>query len=148
LPTIKTIFLLKIQNYLLTILTFLTTTLLSAQELKVVINNVKDEQGILWVALYDSKDHFMKEQFKFVKLQPAKGKLVAIFPDLAPGTYAISVMHDSNSNKVLDKNGLGMPKEGFGFSNDAMGTFGPPDFKAASFEHSSPKELVINLKYW
>ena len=109
---------------------------------------MKDEQGIVWVALYDSKDHFMKEQFKFVKLQAMKGKLVAIFPDLQPGTYAISVMHDSNSNKVLDTNAIGMPKEGFGFSNDAMGRFGPPDFKDASFEHSAPKELVINLKYW
>lgn len=139
----------KVKNNIAIILAFLTaTTIVSAQELKVVINNVKDEQGILWVAIYDSKDRFMKEQFRYVKLQPIKGKLVALFPDLAPGTYAISVMHDSNINKVLDTNSIGIPKEGFGFSNDAMGKFGPPDFEDASFDHSTSKELVINLKYW
>ena len=56
-------------------------------------------------------------------------------------------MHDTNDNKELDSNLFGMPKEGFGFSNDAMGMFGPPDFKKASFEHDGEKEVVIYLKY-
>ena len=66
---------------------------------------------------------------------PATGGRVTVsFPDVMPGTYAIKVFHDTNGNGALDTNIVGMPKEPYGFSNDAMGTFGPPDFGQASFK--------------
>jgi uncharacterized protein (DUF2141 family) len=57
-------------------------------------------------------------------------------------------MHDVNKNGELDKNALGIPKEGFGFSNDAAGTFGPPGFDKAKFILPRAGELVITLKYY
>ena len=39
--------------------------------------------------------------------------------------------HDENDNKKLDTNLIGIPKEGFGYSKDAMGRFGPPKFDDA-----------------
>jgi uncharacterized protein (DUF2141 family) len=45
----------------------------------------------------------------------------------------------------LDTNFLGIPKEQFGFSNDARGTLGPPDFESASFELIKYKKMMINL---
>ena len=48
------------------------------------------------------------------------------------GHYAISVLHDENSNLKADFM-LGMPREGFGFSRNAKVRFGPPKFSAASF---------------
>ena len=44
--------------------------------------------------------------------------------------------HDENSNEELDTNFIGIPKEGFGFSNDAFGKFGPKKFKEWLFEVS------------
>ena len=61
------------------------------------------------------------------------------------GTYALKVFHDENDNGKLDTNFVGMPKEAFGFSNDAMGRFGPPDFDAASFELGQP-ELLLEIR--
>jgi uncharacterized protein (DUF2141 family) len=54
--------------------------------------------------------------------------------DLPPGKYAVAAYVDSNKNGRQDKNFLGVPKEIYGFSNDARGVFGPPDFSAAEFE--------------
>jgi uncharacterized protein (DUF2141 family) len=137
----------KIQIILMGILIAAATLLTYGQELKITIKNVKGENGMILLALYDSESQFMKKEIKNLQANILNGEAVAIFKDVAPGTYAISVMHDTNDNKELDSNLFGIPKEGFGFSNDAMGMFGPPDFKKASFEHDGKKEMVINLKY-
>lgn len=66
---------------------------------------------------------------------------------LAPGTYAIAVIHDANRNARLDTM-LGIPREGFGFSrNPAMG-FGPPRFSAAGFAIGTDAEKQqVRIRY-
>jgi uncharacterized protein (DUF2141 family) len=55
------------------------------------------------------------------------------FTDMAAGTYALSVWHDTNANGRLDANLLGIPSEPVGTSNNAEGRIGPPRFEAAAF---------------
>lgn len=64
----------------------------------------------------------------------------------APGTYAIAVVHDENSNNKMDK-AIFLPKEGFGFSRNPTITVGPPSFKAASFAVSGDTRQSIRMKY-
>ena len=52
---------------------------------------------------------------------------------LPRGAYAVAVIHDENGNNRLDT-ALGIPREGYGFSNDAAVRFGPPKFAAARFD--------------
>jgi len=76
-------------------------------------------------------------------------EMVVTFPDIKPGNYAVSVLHDENQNKDMDQTGLGIPKEGFGFSNDVMGMIGPPSFKRAKVlvnEHQDT-DISIKMKY-
>jgi len=40
------------------------------------------------------------------------------FTDLHDGVYAVSVFHDENENQKLDKDFVGIPKEGYGASNN------------------------------
>jgi uncharacterized protein (DUF2141 family) len=54
------------------------------------------------------------------------------FEGLAPGTYALAVIHDENGNARLDTF-MGMPREGFGFSRNPGIGFGPPRFRSTSF---------------
>ena len=68
-----------------------------------------------------------------------------VIRDIPAGTYAILVFHDVDSNKELNKNWIGMPKEPFGFSNDAKGKMGPPDYEDAAFKVKGDTEIVINL---
>lgn len=117
--------------------TFLGLGLYPAQQnqtLTITISNVKDERGLVLVALYESADDFMKERFMSLKLPSKKGKVTGVFTNVPPGTYAISVLHDTNNDGEINKNALGIPLEGIGFSNNASGKFGPPGFEKATFE--------------
>ncbi len=68
------------------------------------------------------------------------------FEDIPPGTYALAVIHDENMNGKLDTGLLGIPAEGYGFSNDARAWFGAPSFSAASFAYDGRTlDLTISL---
>lgn len=67
--------------------------------------------------------------------------------DVPHGTYAVALYHDQNGNDELDTNFLGRPQEPYGFSNNARGTMGPPDFEEAAFTLSSDSlSLTISAK--
>lgn len=69
------------------------------------------------------------------------------FDGLAPGTYALAVIHDENGNARLDTF-AGIPREGFGFSRNPAIGFGPPGFKAASFEvGSDAARQQVRIRY-
>ena len=70
------------------------------------------------------------------------------FEDIPPGTYATAVIHDENMNGKLDTNRIGIPTEGYGFSNGAHALLGAPSFSAASFRHDGGMlDLTITLRY-
>ncbi len=72
--------------------------------------------------------------------------MTVYIPDLPNGNYAIAVYHDANGNNKLDKNFLGIPTEKYGFSNDAMGSFGPPDYEDCIVKVDGNKEISIKLR--
>lgn len=64
----------------------------------------------------------------------AKGEVVrVVLDDLSEGRYAIKAFHDVNDNGALDIHITGIPKEPYGFSNNASGFMGPPKFADAAF---------------
>ncbi|MBW6458399.1 MAG: DUF2141 domain-containing protein [FCB group bacterium] len=68
--------------------------------------------------------------------------------DLKPGKYTFKYFHDENNNKELDTNWLGIPKEGFGFSNDPGLTLGPPSFEKTVFELKGSSVIKSKPKYF
>ena len=63
--------------------------------------------------------------------------------------YAVAVLHDENDNAKMDFNFLGMPLEGYGFSNDASALFGPPSFSAAAFRLTARASHVsVKIRYF
>ena len=64
----------------------------------------------------------------------------------APGTYAIALVHDENTNNKMDMR-LFLPREGFGFSRNPAIGIGPPKFKSASFMVSGVTPQAIRMKY-
>ncbi|WP_066559407.1 DUF2141 domain-containing protein [Croceicoccus bisphenolivorans] len=69
------------------------------------------------------------------------------FRNVAPGRYAIALLHDENGNGKIDK-ALMIPKEGFGFSRDAKIMMGPPPFSAAAFEVADEDQSQpIKMRY-
>ena len=61
----------------------------------------------------------------------------------------MAIYHDANANRRFDKNALGLPREGFGFSNDARPVFSAPGFDAAAVTLKAPRTRIkISLAYW
>ena len=71
-----------------------------------------------------------------------------VFTGLREGVYAVSVFHDENMNRKLDKNFVGIPREGYGTSNNPKRKMGPPDFEEAKFQLTgAAQSLEIKLLY-
>jgi len=108
-----------------------------AADLTVVVGNVTSNAGNVMVGLFDSPAVFPKTVTKFATAaatgRDATGRVTLVLRDLTPGTYAVSAYHDLDANGQLNNNMMGLPTESYGFSNNARGSFGPPNFQAASF---------------
>jgi uncharacterized protein (DUF2141 family) len=117
---------------------------LSAQStLTIEIDKLESNKGVVIVDLLDKNEKSVKDQSSVI----ADNKCTIIFKDLKNNQYAIRYFHDENSNEELDTNFLGIPKEGFGFSNDAIGKFGPKDFSEWLFEVSGDTKVQMSTKY-
>jgi uncharacterized protein (DUF2141 family) len=121
-----------------------------AGDLALTVDGVQDAKGNVAGALYDSEATFMnipQAQQRF-RVPAAAGQVQWVFHDLKPGKYAIAVYHDANANGQLDKNSYGVPTEGYGFSNDAQGSGGPPKFGQAAFDYDGTnKSITVSLNY-
>lgn len=133
--------------------TLLLSLPIFADELVVTINNIK-EAGEIHVALYDNAEAFEADRGEKGGAAPGitQGTIefveagsVTYRYDVAPGTYAIGIFHDVNLNNRLDNYFFGVPKEQYGFSNDARGFMGPPSFNDAAFSVKGRTEIAITL---
>ncbi len=119
-------------------------TYINAQSiLTVEIVNLENNIGVVIVDLMDKDEESVMDLTSEIK----DNKCTLIFKDLKNGQYAIRYFHDENKNEELDTNFIGIPKEGFGFSNDAIGKFGPKDFSEWLFEVSGDTSLTMTTKY-
>lgn len=116
-------------------------------KLQVTVTNIKGVKGNIIVGIFDSDEKFLKEPLEGRMAKASGDSVTVVFENLKPGKYAVSVLHDANKNKDLDKNKLGIPKEGFGFSNNVIGAMGPPSFERAIIDLTPDmKDLDIDIK--
>ncbi|MEE8622973.1 MAG: DUF2141 domain-containing protein [Alphaproteobacteria bacterium] len=121
-----------------------------AADLSVNVTGLRSGDGDVQFGLYATPETFpMREGRLAGAAVKAKAKGVqAVFPDLAPGTYAVAVYHDENGNARFDQGFLGIPLEGYAFSNGASAFLGPPDFaEAAITVGTGAAEITIRMNY-
>ncbi len=133
---------------------FITTAILlaaasaQAATLTVTIDRVRQAEGTMMIKLVDSADAYdgKAKQLAGHKLEISKTGVMSVeFPDLKPGTYSVMIMHDENNNGKLDSNILGIPKEGYGFSNNPR-VMRQPTFDETKFEvKDADQTIVIDL---
>jgi len=120
--------------------------------LTVKLIGFRSDKGLTCVSVFNTAKGFPGKYDQAYKIlrSPIKGNQATLeFPDLPFGTYALSVLHDENSNNKMDTNFIGIPKEGFGASNNPKGRMGPPTFDDAKFDlKSTSKSIEINIKYF
>lgn len=135
------------KTLVISVLVWATIIPSQAQQLEVVIANVKNDQGQVRVALF-SEENYLKKSIVTQLVKAKAGELKVLFDSVPPGTYAINIIHDANENGELDRSFIGIPKEGYAFSNNT-GKLGSPDFNEASFKVGEKNEPVkLTLIYY
>ncbi len=120
----------------------------NSTKLTIRIQGMKNKKGNLSIALYKSDANFKQEKFSYVNRISADSDGVIVLDKIDYGNYGVAVYHDENENSKLDKNFIGMPVEGYGFSNNVKGSFGPPGLKETSVLMNQPEtNLSIQLNY-
>lgn len=103
--------------------------------LTVTVENVSSRGGDLRIALYD-RAHWDTDRDETVKdaVVPAVAPSTVVeFQDLKPGVYGLKMFQDFNHNRKFDFISLALPREKYGFSNDAPAIFGEPSFDRTKF---------------
>lgn len=119
-------------------------------DLVIKIEGLSSNKGMVRVAVYNRPEGFPGDRKKAVKVfsVPARKEGVQLVLEaLAPGRYAVAVLHDENENGVMDTNFIGYPQEGYGMSNNNLPTFRAPTFDEAAFElGEAGQQLLIRIR--
>ena len=124
-----------------------------AATLTIHVTGARNAKGQIRVALFQGAKGFPGDASQAIQTQaadidPQSLSAQIVFTGLHEGVYAVSIFHDENMNQKLDKNFLGVPKEGYGASNNPKKKMGPPDFEETKFQLSGQAQsLEIKLMY-
>jgi uncharacterized protein (DUF2141 family) len=119
-------------------------------DIVVTVATFKNRDGQLGCRLYASPQGFPKQGPWLMQTgTPIGGKAQTCrFTHVAPGTYAVAVMHDENKNQTVDTNFVGAPTEGYGVSNNHTYALKAPKWEESTFKVADRDvHLSINLRY-
>lgn len=118
-----------------------------AADLTVVLRDLRAQTGLVKVALVDSPAGWDGQAAPVQATGgPPHGETATfVFKDLAPGAYAVMITHDENGNGKLDSNLIGMPVEGYGFSNNPR-VMRKPTWDEARFDLAVDQSIDITLR--
>ncbi|WP_339812991.1 DUF2141 domain-containing protein [uncultured Imperialibacter sp.] len=133
-------------------LLFLFSSLkLVAQYCEITVTGLRNDNGEVRLYLFRNSDGFPEELEKSAIATTSKitnNKATVSLP-ASFGTYAITFMHDENLDGEMQYSWLGMPSEGFGFSNNPKVRMRAPNFEECSFVvRESGCSVTIDTKYY
>ena len=115
--------------------------------LSVEFSNIRNKEGSLFIFLYNYENQFPDNPFKYFEVKKdniSNNRLLVNIPNLVKGKYAISIIDDENDNADLDRF-LGIPKEGYGFSNNVKPILSMPKYQELLFDLNQER-MLLNLK--
>ena len=115
----------------------------SQYKLDIEISEIRSNKGYIMLQLFDGKEKVLSQEQNPVK----DNSCLFSFTNLTPGKYAVRYYHDENMNGKMGTNLVGKPTEGYGFSNNVIGKFGPPPFEKWLFEINDNKKIVLKPTY-
>jgi uncharacterized protein (DUF2141 family) len=121
-----------------------------ATTVKVKVTRVSSKKGEILAALFSSGKGFPDNPtaaYKVARGTAVNGIATLEFSNVPKGTYAIALFHDTNNDGELNSNMLGIPKEGYGVSNNVKNLFSGPGYKQCAFQHTAETSLTIIMRY-
>jgi uncharacterized protein (DUF2141 family) len=135
---------------------FLLITILTIQysysqiaDLRLTVTGFETVSGTINIGLFNNADDFPKGDKEYrLTIKEVKDKVFTyVFKDLPVGEYAIALYHDENMDDECNRNFLGIPKEGYGFSKNFKPVFSAPSFDDTKFNLTENKSITITLIY-
>lgn len=105
-----------------------------AAELTVAFPALKTTNGRIVAALFDSEAAWNGKGKAVRRLSVPATAGALVFESLPQGRYAVKAFHDLDGDGRLKSGPIRTPQEPYAFSNNAPARFGPPTWRAASFE--------------
>jgi uncharacterized protein (DUF2141 family) len=122
-----------------------------APMLDISVVNLRSSKGLVTITLYpDEAKKFLAPRAKVSRLRIAAQEPVtrACMPVPKAGGYAIAIYHDEDGDRKFNRTMMGLPEEGYGFSNDALAVVGLPSFTSVRFEATPDiTPLRITMRY-
>lgn len=123
----------------------------SQETLNVNVDGLRSSRGQLCLSLFNKPETFPMKPEQSVQtkcLKITKNPMQVSFKNLVPGMYAIAALHDTNSDGQADRNFMGLPMEGFGFSRNPVVTTTAPKFGQAAIKVDGPStNISIQMRY-
>lgn len=112
----------------------------------VTVARLRNDNGRVMGGLYSNPRVWLAEDHADADCRASirGGRARCVFTNVPPGPVAFAGMHDEDGDGVFDRDLLGLPSEGYAFSNDVREPLGPPSFRAASFATDA---LVVHARY-
>ncbi len=115
--------------------------------LTIRVTGARNTKGKIGVTLFQGAQGFPDDTSKAIRQQrveidPNTMSAQVTFKDVPQGAFAVSVLHDENGNGKMDKNFVGMPKEGYGASNNPKKKKRAPTFDEAKFSLSTGEQTI------
>lgn len=113
------------------------------------ITNLKNDKGVCRACLFNNPASFngeTGEPLRCVAVLVKNETAEAVFSNVPPGTYAMFVFHDANSNNAMDKNFIGIPKEGYGASQNRLPFAGAPTYNANKFAVDNKATVRLQIR--
>ena len=126
---------------------------LCGQTLDVQIKNIRNTKGQLCIAIFADQTGFKAEktiwEMKYCKKELSTDELRLRIP-IKEGKYGLSILDDENENGKMNYGFLGIPREGFGFSNYIHKGIKVPNFSDFSFciKKNEKIEILVLMKYF
>ena len=121
--------------------------------LRIHVDGLRNSNGVVGSILFQSPDGWPEDKSKSFRhgptpIGPGERQATVVWENLPPGDYAVAAIHDENRNAKLDRNLIGIPKEGFGFANNPHVLLSAPPFRAAVVHVGCPTtDIAIHLQY-
>jgi uncharacterized protein (DUF2141 family) len=116
--------------------------------IEVTVSGIRSDKGRIHVDVCPQAT-FMKACPYTAEVPARAGTVTVAIRGVPPGRYAVQAFHDANANGDVDQNFIGIPKEGIGFSNDAMAKLQRPKFTVAAFDHATlSQRIAVTLRYF
>lgn len=121
--------------------------------LRIHVNGLRNSTGVVGAAIFKSREGWPEDMSKTVHhwptpIEPGSREATAVMENLPPGEYGVVAIHDENRNRKLDRNFIGIPKEGFGFANNPHVGLSAPPFDAAIVHVTCPvTQIDIHIIY-